>query len=112
MDEKTFDEEDVVALFERPAGTVIKMVSALAVDIVVELDAMGESHFEKIDEQFERVGLHGAVHEQHRVIVVIEPECVAFDDLYIGIFGRPAAGDCGNIGIDLNARYFALKAAA
>lgn len=112
MDEKTFDEEDVVALFERPAGTVIQMISALAVDIVIELDAVYERHLKKIDKKLEGVRLHGAVHEQHVVIVVIEPECVAFDDLYIGIFGRPAAGDCGNIGIDLNARYFALKAAA
>ena len=44
MDEKTFDEEDVVALFERPAGTVIQMISALAVDIVIELDAVYERH--------------------------------------------------------------------
>lgn len=112
MDKKAFDEKDVVALFERPAGTVIKMVSALAVDIVVELNAVRESHFEKIDEQFERVGLHGAVHEQHCVIVVIEPECVAFDDLDILVSRSPFLRHGSDFRIDLDARDIAVKPAA
>ena len=112
MNKQSFDKKDVLAFFESPAGTVIKMISALPVDIVIELDTVRESHLEKIDEQLECVCLHRAVHEQHIVVVIVEPESVAFDDLDIRIFGCPAFRDLGNIRIDLNARYLAFKTAA
>ena len=109
MDKKPFDEKDIVALLEGPAGTVIKMISALPVNIVVEPDAVRKRHLKKIDEQLERIRLHRAVHEQHIIVVIIEPESVTFNDLDVIIFCTPILGHGSDFWIDLNAGYAALK---
>ena len=48
---------------------------------------------EKIYEQFKRIGLHRPVHEQYRVIVVIQTESIALDNLYIAVSRCPRLGN-------------------
>ena len=94
----------LLASHKIPPRSFIQIVAALAVGIVVKLYGMCERHFEKIDKAFEHVALHRAVHEEHRVVVVIQAESIAFHDLNIAVSFRPAVSDRCYLGIYLNAR--------
>ena len=79
MDKKPFDKKHLLTSQQRPPGSVVQIVSALLINVIVKLYLMRKRALKKFYEHLESECLHRAVHEQYRIVVIVQSESIAFE---------------------------------